>query len=287
MAKPKTEIIQYLEEKALEIRMKSLELISKGKTGHPGGSLSESDIIAALYYSILKIDPARPDWDERDRFVLSKGHGCPPLYVVLAMKQYYEWEELIRTYGQLHSRFQGHPDMKKTPGVDMTAGSLGQGLSVAVGMAKAAKDDGKTHRVYCMVGDGECQEGQIWEAAMAAAQFRLDNLCCIVDYNKVQAKGPTHAIMNIDPLADKWRSFGWDVIEIDGHNMEKILDAFYEAKYLHYFGRPVVIIAHTVKGKGVGYMENTSEWHTHAPNQEQLEQALDDLAREDEYAWKR
>lgn len=287
MAVSKEESIQYLKDKALEIRMKSLELISTGKSGHPGGSLSEADIMAALYYSVLNIKPQQPDWEERDRFILSKGHGCPPLYVVLAMKGYYSWEELIGTYGQLHSRFQAHPDMKKTPGIDMTAGSLGQGLSVAVGMARAAKDDGKTHRVYCMLGDGECQEGQIWEAAMSAAQFRLDNLCCIVDYNKVQAKGPIYEIMNIDPLAEKWKSFGWDVIEIDGHNMETILEAFYEAKYLHHFGRPVVIIAHTVKGKGVKFMENTSEWHTHAPNKEQLERALADLTRGEEYTWKK
>jgi transketolase len=282
-----TEIISNLRKKALDIRIKSLELISKGGTGHPGGSLSSADILAALYYSVLRVDPLNPNWSERDRFILSKGHGCPPLYVVLGLKGFYPLEELFNTYGKLHSRFQGHPDMKKTPGIDMTAGSLGQGLSVAVGMAKAAKDDNLHHRVYCLVGDGECQEGQIWEAAMAAAHYELDNLCCIVDYNKVQAKGPTHEIMNIAPLGAKWDSFGWDIIEIDGHNMVEILDAFYVAKNLHNFGKPVVIIAHTVKGKGVRFMENTSEWHTHAPNKEQLDKAISELIEEDDYQWRK
>lgn len=287
MTRNNEELVSFLSGKALEIREKSLELISTGGTGHPGGSLSSAELFAALFWSALRVNPQDPKWDGRDRFVMSKGHGCPPLYVALAMKGYFPWEELISTYGHLHSRFQAHPDMKKTPGIDMTAGSLGQGLSVAVGMAKAAKDDGKTHRIYCMVGDGECQEGQIWEAAMAAAHFKLDNLCCIVDYNKVQAKGPTHTIMNIDPLAEKWQSFGWDAIEVDGHSLYEVLDAFYEAKNLHHFGRPVVIIAHTVKGKGVSFMENTCEWHTHAPNKAQLAAALEELEKEDCYAWKR
>ncbi|MBQ6735648.1 MAG: transketolase [Lachnospiraceae bacterium] len=287
MREKQEELIGFLEEKALEIRKKSLMLITEGHVGHPGASLSEADMLAALYYAVLKIRPDEPAWEDRDRFIMSKGHGCPPLYVVLSMKGYYAWEELVGTYGKLHSRFQAHPDMKKTPGIDMTTGSLGQGLSVAVGMAKAAKDDGKTHRIYCMLGDGECQEGQIWEAAMFAAHYKLDNLCCIVDYNKIQAKGPVHEIMNIEPLSKKWESFGFDVIEADGHSMRSILDAFYEAENLHYFGRPVVIIAHTIKGKGVSFMENTSAWHTHAPNREQLAAALDELSGEVSHKWKK
>lgn len=283
----KQELLFELKARAREIRIKGLELITAGKVGHPGATLSEADLLAALYYSVLHIDPKNPQWSERDRFVLSKGHGCPPLYAVLGMKGYFDWDEAVKTYGHLGSRFQAHPDMKKTPGIDMTAGSLGQGLSVAVGMALAAKKDGKTHRVYCMVGDGECDEGQIWEAAMAAAHYKLDNLCCIVDYNKVQAKGSVHEIMGLEPLGDKWASFGWDVIEIDGHNMEEILDAFYEAKYLHNCGQPVVIIAHTVKGKGVSFMENTPNWHTSAPNEEQLRVAVTELTEECEYQWKK
>lgn len=288
MINTKEEYLDDLKERAKEIRIKGLQLITKGGVGHPGATLSSADIFSALYYSILNIDPKNPDWDQRDRFVLSKGHGCPPLYVVLAMKGYYEWDELYETYGNIYSRFQGHPDMNKTPGIDMTTGSLGQGLSVAVGMAIAAKFDNKQHRIYCMLGDGETDEGQIWEAVMSASHYQLDNLIAIVDYNKIQAKGRVNEIMSLEPYVDKWTSFGWDVIEIDGHNMEQILDAFYEAKYLHGFGKPVVIIANTVKGKGVSYMENTFLWHTHAPNEQELKIAIDELKnKEGRFLWKR
>lgn len=281
----KDKLLDYLRDRAREIRIHGLEMITAGQVGHPGATLSEADILAALYYSVLKIDSKNPKWEDRDRFVLSKGHGVPALYAVLGMKGYFDWDDLMKTYGHLGSHYQAHPDMNKTPGIEITAGSLGQGLSLATGMAKAAQDDGKLYRIYCMVGDGECDEGQIWEAAMAAAHYKLDNLTVIVDYNKVQAKGAIHDIMRLEPLADKWRSFGWDVIEIDGHNMEEILDAFYEAKYLHNFGRPVAIIAHTVKGKGVSFMEDTPTWHTSAPNPEQLAAAIKELNTKEEFAW--
>ena len=276
-----------LKGKALEIRMKGLELISRGGVGHPGATLSSAELFACLYYSVLNIDPQNPKWDKRDRFVLSKGHGCPPLYVVLSMRGYYSWNDLIETYGKLHSCYQGHPDMNKTKGIDMTAGSLGQGLSVAVGMALAAKNDEKQHHVYCMMGDGECDEGQIWEAAMSAAHYKLDNLIGIVDYNKIQAKGSIHNIMGLEPFADKWRAFGWEVIELDGHDIEAILDGFYAAKFLSKIGKPIVIIAHTIKGKGVSFMENTYAWHTHAPNAEQLKAALSELQQKEEFVWKK
>ncbi len=277
--------LEELREKAQEIRRKGLELITKGQVGHPGATLSSAELFAALYFSVLNVRPDEPKWDGRDRFVLSKGHGNPPYYVALAMKGYYGMDELFDTYATINSRFQGHPDMKRTPGVDMSAGSLGQGLSACVGMALAARNDGKTHHVFCMLGDGECDEGQVWEAAMAAGHFRLDNLIAVVDRNKIQAKGPTSEIMDLEPFPDKWRAFGWEVIEIDGHCMEQILDAFYDAKYVKSAGKPIVIIAHTVKGKGVSFMENTCEWHTHAPNNEQLAAALVELENGGDDRW--
>lgn len=289
MPKTREELLQYLRERAREIRVKGIQLISKGKVGHPGATLSSADIFAALYFHFLKLDPANPKWEERDRFVLSKGHGVPPLYVALALRGFYPWEELYTTYGRVSSRFQGHPDAQKTPGIEVSAGSLGQGLSVAVGMALAARYDGKTHRVFCFMGDGECDEGQIWEAAMAASHYRLNNLVGIVDRNKIQAKGFTHDIMELEPFADKWRAFGWHVIEMDGHDMAAILDALYDATHIHNINRPVVVIAHTVKGRGVSWMENTHEWHTHAPNAEECERAVRELMTADEegYRWRK
>lgn len=288
MPKNREELLNYLYDKALEIRIKGLELITKGKVGHPGATLSSADLIAALYFYILKLDPHNPKWEDRDRFVLSKGHGVPSLYVALALRGFYSWDELYNTYGYINSRFQAHPDMTKTPGIEISSGSLGQGLSVATGMALAAKKDSKTHNIYCFMGDGECDEGQIWEAAMFAAHCRLNNLIGIVDRNKMQAKGFTYELMDIEPLVDKWKAFGWHVIEIDGHNMEEILNGFYDAIHFNHFGKPIVIIAHTIKGYGVSFIENRSIWHSQAPTEEQCEQAIKELlASREEYIWKK
>jgi len=289
MPKTREELLADLKEKALEIRVKSLQLITRGRFGHPGGSLSAADLVAALYFHFLRLDPQNPGWDGRDRLVLSKGHGVPPFYVALALRGFFTWDDLYSNYGHVGSKFQGHPDMRKTPGIEISAGSLGQGLSVAVGMALAAKADGKAHHVFCFMGDGECDSGQIWEAAMAAAHYRLTNLIGIVDRNKVQAKGFTHEIMNLEPLADKWTAFGWHVLEIDGHGAAAILDALYEATHLNHTGRPVVIIAHTVKGRGVSWMENSSFWHNNVPSPEECERAVQELisAGKDAYLWRR
>lgn len=281
----KARIVRELQERAREIRIKGLQLITKGKVGHPGATLSSADLFAVLYFSVLNIRPEQPKWENRDRFILSKGHGCPPYYVTLAMRGYFDMDHLMETYATFNSNYQGHPDMKRTPGVDMTAGSLGQGLSVSVGMALAAKNDDRNHKVYCMLGDGECDEGQVWEAAMSAAQYKLDNLIAIVDRNRIQAKGITSDIMDLEPFADKWRAFGWQVIETDGHSVEKLLDAFYDANHMTVPGRPVVIIAHTIKGYGVSFMQNTYEWHTHAPNEEQLALAVAELEQDGRNMW--
>lgn len=289
MPRTREELLADLKEKALEIRVKSLQLITKGRFGHPGGSLSAADLVAALYFHFLRLDPQNPRWDGRDRLVLSKGHGVPPFYVALALRGFFAWEELYETYGHVGSRFQGHPDMRKTPGIEISAGSLGQGLSVAVGMALAAKADAKNHRVFCFMGDGECDSGQIWEAAMAAAHYRLCNLVGIIDRNKIQAKGYTHEIMDLEPLAAKWSAFGWQVQETDGHDMAAILDALYAATHLNHAGRPVAIIAHTIKGRGVSWMENTSHWHTNAPTLEECARAVAELtaAGKGDYQWRR
>lgn len=289
MPTSREELIKDLKAKAKEIRIRGIELISRGKNGHPGGTLSSADLVSALYFHVLRVDPLNPKWEERDRFVLSKGHGIPPFYVALAMRGFFPMDELMSTYGYINSRFQCHPDSRKTPGIEISSGSLGQGLSVAVGMAIAAKADQKTHNVYCFMGDGENDSGQIWEAAMAAAHYKLDNLIGIIDYNKIQAKGFINEIMGLEPLADKWRAFGWEVYEIDGHDMEEILDAFYDAKHLNRKGKPVVIIAHTVKGRGVSWMENTSKWHTHAPNKEQCAKAVAELEEmgEGDHQWRK
>lgn len=284
MVMSKEAYIHDLKAKAQEIRRKNLEM----RTSHPGGAMSEADILAVLYYSVMNIDPKNPKDPNRDRFILSKGHACASLYSVLAMKGFYEWDEVLETYGHLHTRFQTHPDCKKTPGVEMTAGSLGQGLSVAVGMALAGQRDEKQYHVYCMVGDGECQEGQIWEAALAAAHYKLDNLICIVDNNQIQCKGTLRDLMGMEPMADKWRSFGWEVIECDGHDIEALLAAFHDAKYLRNRAKPVVILAHTIKGKGVSYMENTYRWHGNAGYTDALiEQAFSELDNAEEFVWRK
>ena len=279
MRRPSDEQIKYLEEKTYQIRRLALEMITYGQVGHPGGSLSEAEQIACLYFSEMNHNPKNPKWDERDRFIMSKAHGCPGQYAALAIAGYFPVEECY-TYGKIDSRLQSHPDCRKTPGIEISGGSLGQGLSVAVGMAIALRHYKKWKQiVYCMVGDGECESGQIWEAAMSAAHYHCDNLIALIDYNKVQAKGFTWDLMGIEPLADKWRAFGWEVQEVDGHDIRELLEALHAARYLHIRGRPSVIIAHTVKGKGVGWMELNSRWHTHAPLPEEADNALKEISK--------
>lgn len=269
---------QHLARVARRIRKHILRMTNRAGSGHPGGSLSAADIVTALYFDILNVDPENPRWALRDRFVLSKGHGCPALYAALAERGFFPVEDLD-TLRQIDSHLQGHPDMAKTPGVDACTGSLGQGLAQAVGMGLAARLDGAAWRVYALLGDGELQEGMIWEAAMAAAHYRLDNLIAFVDFNGLQIDGPVTKIMNPEPIADKWRSFGWHTIVIDGHDLRQILDAVARAREVK--NRPVAIVARTVKGRGVSFMENRAEWHGVAPSDEELAKALAELGEED------
>ncbi len=265
--------IKELEGKAKEIRRSIISMLAKAGSGHPGGSLSATDLITALYFSVLQHNPKDPTWPERDRFHLSKGHCCPLWYAVLAEAGYFPKEKLF-TLRQLGSLLQGHPD-KRTPGVEVASGSLGQGLSVALGMSLAAKIDKKDWRVYVLMGDGEIQEGNIWEAAMAAAHYKCDNLCAILDYNGFQIDGRTCDIMNLEPIVSKWQAFGWYVIEIDGHKMAEILSAYKKAQETS--GKPSIIIAHTIKGKGVSFMENVVDFHGRAPTKEETQKALEEL----------
>ncbi|HBV86759.1 MAG TPA: transketolase [Desulfosporosinus sp.] len=261
------------------IRQDIISMLVSAKSGHPGGSLSAADIVTTLFFNEMRVNPQDPKWADRDRFVLSKGHAAPVLYAALAEKGYFPKEELkgLRHTGHM---LQGHPDMKKTPGVDMSTGSLGQGLSAANGMALASKLDGKDYRVFALLGDGEMAEGQIWEAAMAAAHYKLDNLIAILDYNGLQIDGKTDSVMSSAPLAQKWQAFCWHVIEVDGHDIDALLEAFAEAKTVK--GRPTMIIAKTVKGKGISFMEDQAGWHGNAPSVEQGEQALKELREEAE-----
>lgn len=269
-----------LDRMARRLRRHIVRMTAAARSGHPGGSLSAADIVSALYFRVMRnIDPADPRNPDRDRFILSKGHCCPVLYAALAEKGFFDPGQL-ETFRQLHSPLQGHPDMRKLPGVEMNTGSLGQGLSAGVGMALAGRIDGRTYRVYVLLGDGECQEGQVWEAAMAAAHYKLDNLVAIVDRNNLQIDGPTEQVMSLEPLADKWRAFGWHVIEVDGHSLPGLLSAF--AKAAAVGGKPTVIIASTVKGKGVSFMENAVEWHGVAPTVEQRDLALAELGGEND-----
>lgn len=268
------ELIKDLEEKARRFRVQVIKMIYRAQSGHPGGSLSCMDILTALYFHHLRINPQEPAWENRDRFVLSKGHAAPALYVVLAELGYFPKETLF-TLRQLGSILQGHPDMRKTPGVEMSTGSLGNGLSVGIGMALGARLARKNYHVYALVGDGEVDEGGIWEAAMAASKYKLDNLTAICDFNRVQLDGPIEEIMPLDPLPEKWEAFNWNVIEMDGHNMGEILDALDKARQVR--GRPTVIVAHTVKGKGVSFMEGKFQWHGNAPNEEEYKIALKEL----------
>ncbi len=270
-------LIKRLIEKSREFRRDILIMTTEAGSGHPGGSLSSIDIITALYLHQMRHDPKNPRWEDRDRFVLSKGHACPALYAVLADVGYFPKKELL-TLRKLNSILQGHPDMNKTPGIDMSTGSLGQGLSVACGMALAGKLDKKDYHVYVLLGDGEVDEGNVWEAAMAAAKYKLDNLTAILDRNRLQLDGPTEDICPLDPLPDKWRAFGWNVMEIDGHDMAEILDSLDKA--IKVKGKPTIIIAHTVKGKGVSFMEGENKYHGKALSKEELKGALEELREE-------
>lgn len=261
---------------ACKVRMGVIESTYAAKSGHPGGSLSAADLFAYLYFREMKVDPANPKWEERDRFVLSKGHTAPGLYAALALKGFFPWEEL-KTLRHIGSRLQGHPNMNETPGVDMSTGSLGQGISAAVGMALAGKMDARNYRVYAILGDGEIEEGQVWEAAMSAAKYHLDHLCAIVDVNGLQIDGSTADVMPSEPLDKKFEAFNWNVLHVDGHDYAAIAAALEQAAACK--DKPTVILARTIKGKGVSYMENNAGWHGKAPNDEQYEIAKAELER--------
>ena len=271
------EDIRFMKHKCTQIRKEVIDMILTAEAGHPGASLSEVEILVALYYKVLNIRPEEPSWPDRDRFVLSKGHGCPSLYAILADKGYYEKSNLskLRQYGSI---LQGFPNMI-TPGIDMASGSLGNGLSAGVGMAMAGRVDQKNYDVYVLLGDGELQEGLIWEAAMCAAHHHLDHLTAIVDYNGIQINGWVNEVMSIEPLADKWRAFGWRVIECDGHDLRSVLLALHKAKKMC---NPTAILAHTVKGKGVSFMEDNKYWHGVPPTEEEAKLAIAEILEGDE-----
>jgi len=266
-------LVLKLKQKAKELRKEIIEIIYNAQSGHPGGSLSEIDFLAALYYHKMKINPKKPDWSERDKFVLSKGHASPGLYAVLADKGYFPKSEL-KNFRKIGSMLQGHPELN-TPGIEFAGGSLGQGISFSIGLALAGKIDRKSSKVYVMIGDGETQEGVVWEASMAAGFYKLDNLVAILDKNQVQETGMTKDVMDIDPVADKWKAFNWHVIDINGHDMEQILNALDEADKIK--GKPVMIISRTIKGKGVSFMELNHKFHGKAPNEEEYRKAIGEI----------
>jgi len=268
--------IKELKKKAIGIRKDLLEMLTLAGSGHTGGSLSIVDILVALYCYEMRNDPKNPKWPGRDRFLLSKGHACPALYAVLAEKGYFPKEDL-RTLRKLGSKIQGHPQMGLA-GIEISSGSLGQGLSIANGMALATRLDKSDTRIYCLMGDGETNEGQVWEAAMTASHYKLDSLCAIIDYNKLQIDGFCCEVKDMGAYLDKWKDFGWHVIETDGHDMEKLIAAFDKAKTIK--GMPTVIVAHTIKGKGVSFIENRVEWHGIAPKAEECERAIRELDEE-------
>ncbi|MBD0382758.1 transketolase [Paenibacillus sp. WST5] len=263
-----------LRTKAIQIRMDLLKMIHGANTGHTGGSLSNTDIITALYYKIMNIDPKNPKWEERDRFIASKGHSVESLWCILADKGFFPKEELA-TFSQFGTRLIGHPN-NKVPGIEMNTGALGHGLAISVGMALAAKRDGKSYRVFCLMGDGEQAEGSVWEAAMAGPHYKLDNLVGIIDRNRLQISGSTEEVMGLEPLEEKWAAFGWNVISIDGNDMEALVEAFGSVPTVP--GKPTLIMANTVKGKGISFAENKPAWHHHVPNDAELEQALAELS---------
>lgn len=259
---------------ATKVRLLAVDAVHTASSGHPGGSLSCTDALVSLYFNEMNIDPARPDWEDRDRFVLSKGHCAPALYATLAVRGYFPQEDL-KLLRSIQGHMSGHPDMRHVTGVDMSTGSLGQGLSAAVGMAMAAKLQGKSYRTYAICGDGEIEEGQIWEAAMAAAKWKLDNLCAFVDVNGLQIDGDTADVMPSEPLDAKFEAFNWHVIQVNGHNYDEILAALAEARTVS--GKPTMILMATIKGKGVSFMEGQCGWHGKAPNDEQYAQAKAEL----------
>jgi len=263
-----------LKEMAKKLRRQVITMIATAASGHPGGSLSAADIVTALYFKVLRYNPQNPAWQDRDRFILSKGHAAPILYAALAESGYLPVGELA-TLRKLDSRLQGHTDRNFTPGVEMSAGSLGMGLSFAIGVALAARLDSKDYRTYVLLSDGECEEGQTWEAALSAAHFKLDNLTAIVDCNQIQLSGWTRDIMNLEPFTQKWQAFGWHTIDVDGHDFDQILSAFQEAEKIK--GKPTAIIARTIKGKGVSFMENNVAFHGKTPTPEEAERALKEL----------
>jgi len=265
------------EQTAKNVRAGIIKMISEAGSGHPGGSLSAADIVTALYFKEMNIDPANPKMEGRDKFILSKGHAGPVQYAALALKGYFPKEDVL-TLRKIGSKFQGHPDMRKIPGIEMSTGSLGQGFSVAGGMALANKLDNAPGRVYVLLGDGELQEGLIWEAAMSAAHYKLDNLCAIVDWNGLQIDGKNEDVMNVAPLEEKFKSFGWNVVSIDGHDFEQIFDGFEKARNCK--GQPTVLIAKTHKGRGVSFMEDNYGWHGKAPNADETAQALAEIGGE-------
>jgi transketolase len=270
-------LIVDLEERARQLRIDSVEMIHRRGSGHPGGALSAAEIMAALFFHKLRLDPGQPDWPERDRFILSKGHASAILYAALGRLGFFPMED-IEAWGSLECHLQGHPDRLKTPGVEMTSGILGHGVAIGAGLALAARLNDMSYRVYVLLGDGECQGGIVWEGVMTAAKYRLSNLTAIVDYNDVQLDGPVHEIMPMEPMTDKWRACNWEVLEINGHDLRQVLEALDMASETHH--RPTAIIAHTTKGKGVSYMENQAKWHGIAPSEGELDQALAELTTE-------
>lgn len=268
--------IKRLEDIAREIRCSILTMIREAGVGHIGGSLSITDILVALYFKVLKINPRDPGWPDRDRLVMSKGHGAAAIYSTLAEKGFFPKEEL-RTFGLINSNLQVHPDKNRVPGIEASTGALGQGLSIGLGMALAARLNKKDYYTFIILGDGEIQEGQVWEAAMFASHYRIDNLTAVLDYNNVQLMGNVSEIMEIAPVAEKWSSFGWEVLEIDGHNFNQIIESLYKAKEVK--GKPTIIIANTTKGKGVSFMQNTCKWHGSVPTQEEYIKAVAEIKK--------
>jgi transketolase len=259
-----------------QLRLDVLEMIYKRQAGHPGGSLSAAEIVATLFFHSMRIDPQNPAWEDRDRFILSKGHASALLYAALARKGYFPLTDLQK-WGDLDCHLQGHPDILKTPGVDMTSGILGHGIAIGTGLAIAARRQNKDYHIYTLLGDGEIQGGIVWEGAMLAAKYHCGNLTAILDYNDVQLDGFVHDIMPLEPLVQKWTAFNWNVIEIDGHDIPAIIQALETAKSMH--DQPTMIVAHTTKGKGVTFMENDSQWHGKAPNEDQLGRAKEEIER--------
>ena len=266
--------VNELQKYANRIRQGVIKAVYSAKSGHPGGSLSIAEILAVLYFNQMNIDEKNPKAKERDRLVLSKGHTAPALYSALALRGFFDMDELNH-FRNINSILQGHPDMKNIPGVDASTGSLGQGLSIANGMALGSKQDSEGVRVYCICGDGEIQEGQIWEATMTASHYKLDNLCLIIDNNNLQIDGKVNEVMSVYPIDEKFKSFGFETINVDGHNIQELISAFEQAKKVK--GKPTAIIANTIKGKGVSFMENEASWHGKAPNEEQYKQAMQEL----------